>query len=324
MSKTALITGITGQDGYYLAKHLVLLGYSVIGYSRRNMSESITDLQSIGVHCISEKLESTEDWLNAISQFELREIYHLAGMTYVPQSWEEPQKTLDSNVSRTLSILEAIRFASHRPHLFFAGSSEVFGIPSQNRLDEDSPFRPSNPYGVSKAASMGLIECYRNRYGIFACSGILFNHESPRRSKEFVTRKITHAAASIAVGLQDRLLLGCLDVSRDWGYAGDFVDCMHRMLNANAPSDFVIGTGKLTTLEYICQAAFERVGLRWQDWVGLDPRFSRPKELKVMLADSTKAKKELGWTATTSIEQVIHLMVDNDLQLLRDQKRLAA
>lgn len=323
MKKCALITGITGQDGFYLAAHLTSLGYSVIGHSRSN-SFLPSDLLSMPIRRISHDLQSADDWLETIEQFEVNEIYHLAGVTFIPESWNSPELTLTANIDRTLAILEAMRASSNPPKLFYAGSSEVFNNASLSPVDESVPFRPSNPYGVSKAASMSLVECYRNRYGLFACSGILFNHESPRRPVDFVTRKITQAAASIRMGLQDSLSLGNLDVSRDWGYAADFVVCMQRMLAAESPSDYVIGTGKLTSLESVVDAAFQRVGLNWKDWVKTDPRCVRRGETRGMVADSSKAQNELGWTAKTSIEQLIELMVDHDLSLLERKSQRAA
>lgn len=323
MKKCALITGITGQDGFYLAAHLTSLGYSVIGHSRSN-SFLPSDLLSMPIRRISHDLQSADDWLETIEQFEVNEIYHLAGVTFIPESWNSPELTLTANIDRTLAILEAMRASSNPPKLFYAGSSEVFNNASLSPVDESVPFRPSNPYGVSKAASMSLVECYRNRYGLFACSGILFNHESPRRPVDFVTRKITQAAASIRMGLQDSLSLGNLDVFRDWGYAADFVVCMQRMLAAESPSDYVIGTGKLTSLESVVDAAFQRVGLNWKDWVKTDPRCVRRGETRGMVADSSKAQNELGWTAKTSIEQLIELMVDHDLSLLERKSQRAA
>lgn len=323
MSKCALITGITGQDGHYLASHLTALGYSVVGHSRTQPTLQSEPLE-LSIRRISHGLQTRNDWLETIERFDVTEIYHLAGVTFIPESWDSPQKTFSANLDRTLSLLEALRVIPNPPKLFYAGSSEVFGNASESPLHEDSPFRPTNPYGISKAASINLVECYRSRFGIFACSGILFNHESPRRSVEFVSRKISQGAAAIHLGLQDCLTLGNLDVSRDWGFAADFVDCMHRMLAANSPSDFVIGTGKLTTLEQVVDIAFRRVGLNWKDWVRTDQRFVRPLESRVKVADSSKAHHELGWTANTTVEQLIEMMVDHDLELLERQSQRAA
>lgn len=322
MGKKALITGVTGQDGFYLSKHLISRGYEVFGQTRnhRNVSQ---DLLEQPIKIISFDITSSIAWRDIFERLDIDEVYHLAGVSFVPTSWTSPTETINANVQITVQILEAMRTSSRPPRLFYAASSEVFGHTESGSQNESTPFRPINPYGVTKVASMGLIDCYRQRYGLFATAGILYNHESPRRDPTFVTRKISMGAAAIAAGQQHELVLGNLSVYRDWGYAADYVDCMHRILLADVPDDYVIGSGKLSSLEHVVQIAFERVGLDWTKYVVLDPSFSRPNDKRTLLADSTKAKLHLGWSATTPIEKLVGMMVDYDLKL-RPQKRMAA
>lgn len=323
MTKNALITGVTGQDGYYLARLLSSRGYRVFGQSR-NLTKARSYLGELPITLISFDLLSADAWAESIGDYRFDEIYHLAGVSFVPTSWANPAETIAANLEVTAHILEAIRLSSVPPRLVYACSSEIFGQPTISPQNEETSFRPLNPYGITKAASFGMIESYRKRYGLFACSGILFNHESPRRAPSFVTRKITKAAAAISLGIQDRLVLGNLDVSRDWGFAADYVDCMHRMLQAEAAEDFVIGSGCLTSLEFVVESAFKRVGLHWQDWVSLDPSFARPNDSRSLVADASKAKEKLGWRSSTTVEELIEMMVDHDLQLLQVGERSAA
>jgi GDPmannose 4,6-dehydratase len=323
MAMTALITGVTGQDGYYLAKYLLSKGYRVIGQTRDPI-RAARDLYDLPISFTSFELRSSDDWIHTVEKYQLDEIYHLAGVSFVPTSWTSPFETINANTEVTVRILEALRSIAEPPRFFYACSSEVFGRPACTPQNESTPMRPLNPYGVTKAASLGMIECYRERYGLFACSGILFNHESPRRDPSFVTRKITKGAARIRLGLQDRLILGNLDVSRDWGYAQDYVECMHKMLQAAEPQDFVIGTGRLTRLEQVVDFAFKLVDLDWKEWVSIDPSFVRANDAKTLVADSSKAWRVLGWRANTTMEQVIQLMVEHDLSLQRQSERHAA
>jgi len=323
MTNNALITGVAGQDGYYLAKLLLSKGYRVFGQSR-NASNARTILGSQPIALVSFDLRSEKAWSQAIEEHELDEIYHMSGMSFIPSSWDNPTEVIASNLEVTVHILEAIRAGSRTPRLAFACSSEIFGQPTSMSQNEETAMRPMNPYGVTKAASFGLIESYRKRYGLFVCSGILFNHESPRRDPSFVTRKITKAVAAISQGLQDCLMLGNLEVSRDWGFAEDYMDCMHRMLQNDSPEDFVIGSGRLTRLETFVAMAFNRVGLNWKDWVSIDPSFARPNEPRSLVADASKAKEKLGWQASTQVEELIEMMVDYDLELLQLTKRIAA
>lgn len=320
MAKRALITGVSGQDGAYLAELLSTHGYVVYGHSRRPANR-VLDLP---VKSISFDLQSEDEWRCTIEKYQLDEIYHLAGVSFVPASWESPVETIKANLEVTANVLESMRSFAKPPRLFFACSSEVFGQTDTFPQNEETPFRPLNPYGVTKAASFDLIRSYRKKYGFFACSGILFNHESPRRDPAFVTRKITKAAAAISMGMQDRLTLGNLDVSRDWGYAGDFVDCMHRMLQSEVANDYVIGTGRLTSLEKVVNIAFKQVGLNWKEWVSVDSRFVRANEPQTLVADSSKALRNLGWHATTHFEDVVKMMVTHDLRLLDCSESRAA
>lgn len=323
MGHRALITGVTGQDGYYLTKLLLSKGYSVLGHTR-NPQEAPKDLLKLPVTLTNFDLHSSKQWLDTLEENQIDEIYHLAGVSFVPTSWNSPHETIAANLGVTLQILESLRAVTRPTRFFYACSSEVFGQPWSSPQNEETPYRPLNPYGVTKAASLGMIESYRKRYGVFACSGILFNHESPRRAPTFVTRKITQAAAAIRLGLQDRLVLGNLDVARDWGYAADYVECMHSMLAAEHASDFVIGTGKLTSLERVVATAFNLVDLDWKEWVVIDPQFVRANEAKAFVADSSKALRVLGWSATTDFESVIAMMVKHDLHLLQSYSAKAA
>lgn len=323
MTKNALITGVTGQDGYYLARLLLTKGYRVVGQSR-NIKVARETLGALPVSLTSFDLLSTDAWSQTIQEHGLDEIYHMAGVSFIPTCWEKPAETIAANLEVTARILEAIRSSSLTPKLAYACSSEIFGQPTELTQNEQTAFRPMNPYGVTKAASFGLIESYRNRYGLFACSGILFNHESPRRHPSFVTRKITKAVAAISQGLQDSLVLGNLNVSRDWGFAEDYMDCMHRMLQSDIPTDFVIGSGCLTSLKFVVETAFNRVGLDWQQWVSLDPNIARPNDSRSLVADASKAEAKLGWRASTTIEELIAMMVDHDLDFLQAGKQIAA
>jgi len=320
MTKRALITGVTGQDGYYLSELLVTQGYDVFGQTR----SACNFIHGLAAKPISFDLRSQDAWRNTIEEYQLDEIYHLAGVSSVPMSWTAPSETLEANVGVTVSILDAMRSVKRSPRLFFASSSEVFGQPIGSPQNEETPFRPLNPYGVTKAASFGMIESYRKQYCLFACSGILFNHESPRRDPTFVTRKITKAVVAIRMGIQDRLVLGNLDVARDWGYAGDYVSCMHKMLQADSAQDYVIGTGRLATLERVVEKAFQLVDLNWKDYVSVDPNLIRSNDAKTRVADCSKALHHLGWKATTTIAYVIEMMVEHDLRLVQKAQRRVA
>jgi GDPmannose 4,6-dehydratase len=317
MAGSAIITGTTGQDGSYLVESLLAQGYRVVGHVRTPEQIAAMQTRYPGLEVICFDLSSTEQWADLVQRIQPSEIYHLAGMSFVPDCWENPQAALQANVAVTLGVLEAMRRHSPQSRLFYACSSEVFGDSRQQSMDEQSPLQPQSIYGVTKAASLGMIQSYRQRYGMFVCGGILFNHESPRRDPRFVTRKITQAVASIALGKQKTLALGNLDVYRDWGFAGDYVDAYQRMLRHESPQDFVIGTGRLCSLTMLVDIAFQQAGLKWQDYVVSDSQLARPNDRRMMVADSRKAQELLGWHATTSIESVIRTMVQHDLEWLQ-------
>jgi GDPmannose 4,6-dehydratase len=267
----------------------------------------------IPVNLVSFDLNSSIAWKETFEDLEIDEIYHLAGVSFVPTSWASPVETIAANFQVTTQILEAMRTMQDAPKFFYACSSEVFGHTETESQNEATPMRPINPYGVTKAASLGMIDCYRSKYNLFATAGILYNHESPRRDPTFVTRKISMGVAAIAQGKQDKLVLGHLGVYRDWGYAADYVDCMHRILQSDTPEDFVIGSGRLTSLEDVVRFAFARSDLDWTKYVTLDPRFSRPTDRRTLVADASKAADQLNWTARTTIEELMGMMVDHDL-----------
>ncbi len=325
MKKTALLTGITGQDGYYLASFLRSLNYRVIGLirSESGASKNIPSLEYFlnapAIELRKTSLLDQSSWNDLVADYQPDEIYHLAGVSFVPDSWNDPIGTVAANVDVTLHILEAIRNCNPTTKMFYACSSEIFGRPTVGPQNEQTALAPNSPYGVTKAASHGMIAAYRQRYNLFACSGILFNHESPRRPTTFVTRKISAATAAIANGQQDSLMLGCLDAQRDWGYAGDFVDCMWRMLQSNHPKDYVIGTGQLTSIRRLLDIAFEHVGLDWNNYVSIDQRFAHSKETNALYADASAAANDLNWRPQTPIDELLRMMVDHDLTLSANQ-----
>jgi GDPmannose 4,6-dehydratase len=265
-------------------------------------------------------------WQELLKETEPDEIYHLAGISFVPDSWKNPVAVIDANVCVTARILEAMRAFCSGAKMFYACSSEIFGKPNTNTQNEHTAMLPVSPYGVTKLASHRLIDVYREKYQLFACSGILFNHESPRRPMNFVTRKISAAAAAIALGLQDSITLGNIESRRDWGYAGDYVDCMWRMLQAEEPHDYVIGTGRHATVRELLDYAFGSVNLDWDRYLQIDPQFARANDTQAPLADTAAVHRDLGWQATTSLRALMEMMVENDLMLCSqsaDQRRAA-
>jgi GDPmannose 4,6-dehydratase len=325
--KRALITGITGQDGSYLAELLLAKGYEVHGIIRRSSSFNTQRLDDIyrdphetGVRFLMHygDLSDSGSLINLIRELEPDEIYHLGAQSHVKVSFEIPEYTADANGMGTIRMLEAIRASGVQTRFYQASSSEMFGStpPPQN---EDTPFHPRSPYGVSKVFAYWSTVNYREAYGMFACNGILFNHESARRGETFVTRKITRAVARIHAGIQDRLFLGNLDARRDWGYAPEYVEAMWLMLQQDEPEDFVIATGEAHTVREFAELAFGRVGLDWERHVEIDPRYFRPSEVDVLLGDPSKADGRLGWKATTSFRDLVATMVDGDIRLLEDE-----
>jgi GDPmannose 4,6-dehydratase len=324
--KTALITGISGQDGSYLAEHLLELGYEVHGLVRRVALEDPQRrfsriehlLDRITLHPAS--LESYPSLFHVISRHDFDECYHLAAQSFVAESFADGFSTMNTNINGTHFMLAALRELRPNCRFYFAGSSEMFGKVEETPQNEKTRFHPRSPYGISKVAGFELTRNYRETYGLFAISGILFNHEGPRRGHEFVSRKITSAAAQIKVGLAKELRLGNLDARRDWGHAKDYVRAMHLMLQQPAPEDYVIASGETHTVRELCQLAFEQLGLDYSSYVKIDERFYRPAEVDMLTGDATKAHAELGWQPEYTFEQLITEMVQEDLKVAESQK----
>jgi GDPmannose 4,6-dehydratase len=325
--KTALITGVTGQDGSYLAELLLAKGYEVHGLIRRASSFNTHRLDTIyrdphesGVRFFMHyaDLSDSGSLVNLVRRLEPDEVYHLGAQSHVKVSFEIPEYTADATGMGTVRILEAIRASGVEARFYQASSSEMFGAapPPQN---ETTPFHPRSPYGVSKVFSYWMTVNYREAYGVFASNGILANHESPRRGETFVSRKITRAVARIQAGIQDKLYLGNLDARRDWGYAPEYVEAMWRILQHDEPDDFVIATGEAHTVREFAQLAFGRVGLDWEQFVEIDPRYYRPAEVDYLKLDSAKARRVLGWEPRTPFAELVALMVDADVVLLADE-----
>jgi len=315
---TALITGITGQDGSYLAEFLLEKGYEVHGMVRRSSTETFQRLESIrdAIHLHTGDLLDQRSLVDVLRACEPEEIYNLAAMSFVAASWSQPVLTAEFTGVGATRMLEAMREVVPQARFYQASSSEMFGQVLEVPQTEKTPFYPRSPYGVAKAYGHFITVNYRESYDLFACSGILFNHESPRRGLEFVTRKVTHAAAAIKLGLADELALGNLDAERDWGYAKDYVEAMWLMLQQDEPEDYVIATGQTHSVRELVQVAFERVGLEPEPYVRLDPKFLRPAEVEQLVGDSAKAREKLGWEPRTNFHELVEVMVDADLELL--------
>ncbi len=317
-TKRALITGITGQDGSYLAELLLEKGYDVHGMVRRSSTETFQRLQG----CRDELTLHTGDLLDQSSLVDVMracepdEIYNLAAMSFVAASWNQPVLTSEFSGVGATRMLEAMREVAPKARFYQASSSEMFGQVLEVPQVETTPFYPRSPYGVAKVYGHFITVNYRESYDLFACSGILFNHESPRRGLEFVTRKVTHAAAAIKLGLQSELALGNLDARRDWGYAKDYVEAMWLMLQQDEPEDYVIATNETYSVRDLVNVAFDQVGLNPDDYVKLDPKFLRPAEVEHLIGNPAKAKEKLGWEPRTTFDELIRLMVDADLELL--------
>jgi GDPmannose 4,6-dehydratase len=317
-ARRALITGITGQDGSYLADLLLEKGYDVHGMVRRSSTEAFDRL----AHIRDQITLHTGDLLDqrslgdVIHAVEPDEIYNLAAMSFVAASWNQPVLTAEFSGMGVTRMLEAMREAAPDARFYQASSSEMFGKVRQVPQNESTPFYPRSPYGVAKAYGHFITVNYRESYDLFACSGILFNHESERRGLEFVTRKVTYHAAAIKLGIHDKLNLGNLDARRDWGYAKDYVEAMWMMLQQDEPDDFVIATGKDHSVRDLVQIAFGHLGLDWEDHVELDPALLRPAEVDHLIGDYSKAREKLGWEPRTSFDELIRMMVDSDMELL--------
>ena len=316
--RRALITGITGQDGSYLAELLLAKDYEVFGVVRRTSHHGLARIDHIAdrITLLPADLLDQHSLTVALQQTKPHEVYNLAAQSYVPTSWSQPVLTGEFTALGVTRMLEAIRLVHPTARFYQASSSEMFGKVTETPQRETTPFYPRSPYGVAKAYGHWITVNYRESYNIYAVSGILFNHESPRRGIEFVTRKVTDGVARIKAGLANELRLGNLDAHRDWGYAGDYVDAMWRMLQPDTPQDYVIGTGVMHSVRDLVEVAFARAGLDWQKYVKLDPAFIRPAEVDLLLADATRAREQLGWTPTVGFRQLIEMMVDADLARL--------
>ena len=320
--KRALITGITGQDGSYLTERLIADGYEVHGLVRRVAMEDperrFTRIKNVLDQLVlhSANLESYPSLFHVLSKHKFDECYHLAAQSFVAESFADGITTMTTNVSGTHFLLAALKELQPACKFYFAGSSEMFGRVREAPQNEETRFHPRSAYGISKVTGFDLTRNYREEYGMFCCTGILFNHESPRRSFEFVTRKITSGVARIKLGMQKELRLGNLDAERDWGHAKDYVCAMHRMLLQEKPDDFVVATGKSHTVREFCDLAFKHVGLNYEDHVVVDPKFYRPAEEHQLLGDPAKAKKKLDWQPEYRFEDMVTEMVDADLAYL--------
>jgi len=317
-AKRALITGITGQDGSYLAEHLLGLGYDVVGMVRRSSTvnfERIAHIQD-DLTLTSGDLLDEVSLMGVIREHRPTEVYNLAAQSFVQTSWTQPVFTGETTALGVTRMLDAVRTVDPEIRFYQASSSEMFGKVQAVPQDEDTPFYPRSPYGVAKVYGHWITVNYRESYNMHASSGILFNHESPRRGIEFVTRKISYNVARIKHGLQTELRLGNLDARRDWGFAGDYVRGMHLMLQQDSPDDYVLATGVTETVQRFCEVAFGHAGLNWEDHVVIDPRFIRPAEVELLIGNPTKAAEKLGWKPEVAFEDLVMMMVDSDLRLV--------
>jgi GDPmannose 4,6-dehydratase len=318
MVKKALITGLTGQDGSYLAELLLSKGYEVFGLVRRSSSSNLNRISHISgdVRILSGDLLDQSSLMDVITESQPDEIYNLASQSYVPISWTQPALTAEYTALGVSRLLESIRRCKPDARFYQASSSEVFGQPDESPQDERTAFRPRNPYGVAKAYAHWMTINYRQQYNLYACCGITYTHESPRRGTEFVFRKITHTAAMIKLGLAKELKLGNLEARRDWCYAQDAVDGMWLMLQQEKPDDYIIASGKAHSVKELVACAFDCVGLNWQDYVSVDPNFYRPDESVQLVGSINKIQSQIGWKPQYSFEQMIELMVESDLKAL--------
>lgn len=319
----ALITGITGQDGSYLADLLLAKGYEVYGVVRRASTENFERIEHLRdrITLLQADLLDQLSLISALEEAEPSEVYNLAAQSFVPTSWAQPMLTGEFNALGVTKILEAIRQVNRKVRFYQASSSEMFGKVRETPQNERTPFYPRSPYGVAKVYGHWITVNYRESFGIFACSGILFNHESPRRGKEFVSRKITDGVARIKLGMTETLSLGNMSAQRDWGFAGDYVQAMWLMLQTKEPADYVVATGRAHSVEDLARIAFSHVGLDWKDHVRTDPKLVRPAEVDTLLGNAELVKKSLGWKPTTTFEQMIGEMVDADLDRVKREMR---
>ncbi len=317
--KSALITGITGQDGSYLAELLLEKGYNVYGIYRRSSVETFERIEHIKdkIKLLSGDLLDLSSLIGLLKDCQPDEVYNLGAQSFVPASWEQPILTSDIDALGVTRMLEAIRKTNPGIKFYQASSSEMFGKVQEVPQTEKTPFYPRSPYGVSKVYAYWITKNYRESYNIFACNGILFNHESPRRGKQFVTRKVSHSVAKIKLGMQKDLALGNLDAKRDWGYAKDYVEAMWLMMQHDQPDDYVIATGETHSVGELCETAFSHLGIDYKDYVKTDPKFVRPPDVDLRKGDATKAKKKLGWKPKVKFKELVEMMVDSDLKELK-------
>ncbi len=318
----ALITGVTGQDGSYLAEFLLQKGYEVIGMVRRSSTVNFDRIRHIQDRLTLAQGDLLDQacLIDLLQEYRPQEVYNLAAQSFVPTSWKQPVFTGEVTALGVTRLLDAVRLVDPEIRFYQASSSEMFGKVRQVPQDEDTPFYPRSPYGVAKVYAHWITVNYRESYGLYACSGILFNHESPRRGLEFLPRKVSYGVARIKLGLAEELRLGNLESRRDWGYAGDYVRAMWLMLQQDEPDDYVVGSGETHSVREFCEIAFSHVGLNWKDHVVVDPRYYRPAEVDILVSDPRKARRVLGWEPTVSFEDLVRMMVDADLELLRSGK----
>jgi GDPmannose 4,6-dehydratase len=324
MTKTALITGITGQDGSYLAEFLLSQGYEVVGMVRRSSTVNFGRIEHIQeqISLAHGDLLDQMSLIDILREYQPDEIYNLAAQSFVPISWKQPVLTGEFTALGVTRMLEAMRTVLPEARFYQASSSEMFGKVREVPQNELTPFYPRSPYGVAKVYGHWITVNYRESYDLFACSGILFNHESPRRGLEFVPRKVTHGAALIKLGLAQELRLGNLEARRDWGFAGDYVKAMWQMLQSELPTDYVVGTGETHSVRDLCQVAFGCLDLDWEKYVVVDPQFYRPAEVDLLVSDPSKARTELGWEPEVTFEGLIQMMVDADVAHLKQVHNL--
>lgn len=322
--RTALITGITGQDGSYLAEFLLEKGYRVFGMYRRRSMENFERIQHLQdkIELVPGDLHDQNSLVNLINEVRPNEIYNLAAQSFVPTSFQQPILTGEVNALGVTRLLEAIRVIDKSIRFYQASTSEMFGKAQQVPQNENTPFYPRSPYGVAKVYAHWITVNYRESYGMFNCSGILFNHESPRRGLEFVTRKIAHGVARIKLGLAKELVLGNLEAKRDWGYAPDYVEAMWLMLQQPEPDDYVIATGETHSVREFAEVAFNHVGLNWKNYVRVDQKFVRPADVDLLVGDASKARKKLGWRPRVSFSELVKIMVDAELERLQSSSEI--
>jgi GDPmannose 4,6-dehydratase len=321
--KTALITGITGQDGSYLAEHLLDEGYKVYGLVRQTSVRNLERIAHLAdqIEIVNGDLLDQNSLINAVAESKPDEVYNLAAQSFVPASFSQPVLTGEFTALGVTRMLEAIRVVNPKIRFYQASSSEMFGKAERVPQDETTAFHPRSPYGVAKVYGHWITVNFRESYGLYAVSGILFNHESSRRGTEFVTRKVSLAAARIAAGLQKELRLGNLDARRDWGYTGDFVEAMRLMLQQETPRDYVIGTGETHTVQEFVELAFSLVNLDWKKYIVIDPRLVRPAEVDLLISDPRRAREELGWTPKVTFRELVRMMVEADVALVSRERQ---